>query len=166
MKHNLEHILKNGGIAVLPTDTLYGIVGSAVSKKAVQKIYKVRKRTPSKPCIILISSITDLKKFGIKNIPLKELREVWPGKVSVILPCPYKKFEYLHRGTNKLAFRLPDSVWLCTLLKKTGPLVAPSANIEGQTPAYTIEEAENYFGGKVEIFMSTKVVSSPSHQHL
>ena len=58
-------IIHNGGIGVFPTDTLYGIVGSAFSKTAVERIYKVKGRHKQKPFIILISSINDIKKFGI-----------------------------------------------------------------------------------------------------
>ena len=59
-------ILKNSGIGVLPTDTIYGLVGRALDKKTVERIYKVRKRNPKKPLIILISSLSDLKLFGVK----------------------------------------------------------------------------------------------------
>jgi L-threonylcarbamoyladenylate synthase len=153
-------ILKDNGIGVLPTDTLYGIVGSAFSKKAVERIYKVRGRNPKKPCIILISSINDLKKFGISQSLIRANRRivenVWPGKVSVVFPLPkeaQKKFSYLHRGTKALAFRLPKKKSLIALLKKTGPLVAPSANPEGKKPAETITEAKKYFGDKVDFYL-------------
>lgn len=148
--------IKKDGIGILPTDTLYGIVGSAFSRRAVERIYEVKNRNPKKALIILISSIKDLEKFGIKiNKELaKILEKFWPGKVSVILPCPYKKFEYLHRGTKSLAFRLPNKKFLLEILKKTGPLVAPSANPEGFIPAENITEAKKYFGDSVDFYIS------------
>ena len=135
----------------MPTDTLYGIVGSALNKKAVARIYKLRKRDLRKPMIILVSSIADIEKFGVILNPksLILLRKLWPGKISVILPCPSKKFFYLHRGKKSLAFRMPAKKSLIELLKITGPLVAPSANWEGLPPAKTIKEAKKYFGDKV-----------------
>lgn len=145
--------IKDGGIAVIPTDTVYGIVGSALNKKTVERIYEVRKRTPSKPLIILIPSIASLKKFSIKDIPTSILKSLWPDKLTIILPCVDKKFEYLHRGTSTLAFRLPKDKTLIALLKKTGPLVAPSANIEGKKPSETITDAEAYFGADVDIYL-------------
>jgi len=128
---NIAEILKSGGIGVMPTDTIYGLVGSALSKKTVLRIYKVRQRDLRKPFIVLIGSLGDLKKFGVKLNPrhLAFLRKIWPGPVSVILPCTGREFYYLHRGTRSLAFRLPKDKGLINLLKKTGPLVAPSANI-------------------------------------
>ena len=146
--------LKRAGIGVLPTDTLYGVVGSALSKKAVARIYKVRKRDLKKPLIILIHSISDLALFDIvlTSKEKKTLAGIWPGKVSVLLSCAHKRFTYLHRGTNMLAFRVPADVVLRTLLKKTGPLVAPSANREGMLPAQTIGDALRYFGEHVDFY--------------
>lgn len=147
-------MMKNGGIGVLPTDTLYGLVGSALSKKAVVRIYRVRKRDLKKPLIILIHSFRDLAVFGIvlSGKEKKVLGAVWPGAVSVLLPCARKRFSYLHRGTNMLAFRIPADAQLRRLLQKTGPLVAPSANIEGMPPANSVTAARRYFGDRVDFY--------------
>jgi len=145
-------ILRRGGVGVLPTDTLYGLVGLALSKDVVARIYALRHRNPKKPMIILIASMADLKKFGVQPSPQikRLLKQWWPGKVSAILPT--RKFSYLHRGTGTLAFRLPSSEWLRAFLRKTGPLIAPSANLEGKPPAKTIREAVKYFGNRVDFY--------------
>ncbi len=149
-------VLKSGGIGVLPTDTIYGLVGSALNKKTVARIYKLRRRNPKKPMIVLIGSISDLKKFEIplfyNSSPL--LSKFWPGKVSIVLPCPSLKFEYLHRETKTLAFRFPKPKKFRDFLRKTGPLIAPSANLEGQPPAKTITEAQKYFGAKIDFYVN------------
>ena len=152
-------------VGVLPTDTLYGLVGSALNKKTVGRIYKLRKRDSRKPFIILISSIKDLGLFGVKpDEPTKKiLKALWPGKVSVVLPCRTSTFKYLHRGTKTLAFRLPALKSLSDLLKKTGPLVAPSANREGKPASITIEEAQGYFGNNADFYVNSgKKQSAPS----
>lgn len=159
-------ILKQGGIGILPTDTLYGLVGSALSKKTVERIYKVRKRKRSKPMIILIHSMRDLSLFGIRldHQTLGLLKKLWPGTVSIILPCAYKKFYYLHRGKKTLAFRLPKNHWLRNLLHQTGPIVAPSANFAGRMPALSIKQAKNYFGENVDFYFDKGVLhSTPSN---
>jgi L-threonylcarbamoyladenylate synthase len=151
----LIRILKHGGIGVLKTDTIYGLVGSALNSKTVARIYKLRHRHPGKPMIVLIGSVGDLRRFSIKiNSKTKKiLNKFWPGKISIILPCPYKKFSYLHRGAKTLAFRLPAKKTLLGLLKKTGPLVAPSVNPEALLPARSIREAQKYFGDKVDFYV-------------
>jgi L-threonylcarbamoyladenylate synthase len=156
-------ILKNDGVGIIPTDTLYGIVGSAFSKKAVKRIYALKGRDESKPFIVLISSVNDLKKFDVAltSEQKKFLNTVWPlspsGRasrpVSVVLPVLQKKFEYLHCGTKSLAFRLPKNEKLRAFLKKTGPLVAPSANPQGMTPATTIKEAMDYFCAEADFYV-------------
>ena len=150
----LVEVIKKGGVGVIPTDTIYGLVGKALSRKTVKRVYKLKQRNPKKPSIIFISKVDDLKLFRIKldENTKKFLQKYWPGKVSVILPFPYKKFSYLHRGTKTLAFRLPDYPELVDLLKKTGPLIAPSANPESEEPAKTIKEAKKYFGEKVDFY--------------
>lgn len=149
-------ILKCGGVGVLLTDTLYGLVAQAMTRKAVSRIYKIKGRNETKPLIILISRIEDVELFGVKldEKTRKSLEKFWPGAVSVILPCELKKFEYLHRGTKTLAFRMPNKKSLIDIIKKTGPLVAPSANPQGIVPAKNITEAKRYFGEKVDFYQS------------
>lgn len=151
-------ILKNDGIIVIPTDTLYGVIGSATSKKAVKKIYDLKGRRETKPFIVLINSYEQLKNFGIKveKSQAKILEKFWPGKVSVILPCKIKKWEYVHRGLESIAFRMigKRNKNLFELISIVGPLVAPSANKEGDNPAETILEAERYFGDKIQFYIN------------
>lgn len=147
--------LKSGGVGIIPTDTLYGIVARAHDRAAVERVYEIKGRSPDKPCIILINRLERLSDFGIslseneRNI----LNKVWPGKVSVILPCTREDLTYLHRGTNTLAFRLPVDNKLQVFLSETGPLIAPSSNREGKSSAKTITEARDYFGEKVDFYI-------------
>ena len=162
---DIVNILKNGGVVVMPTDTIYGVVGSALTPQAVEKIYQLRKRAKKKPFIILISSIDDLKKFDIKLTDKQGefLEKNWPNTLSIILSVNSEKFKYLHRGKNSLAFRMPKDDKLSNLLKQTGPLVAPSANFEGEKPAVIIEEAKKYFGNSVLCYIDGgKIISKPS----
>lgn len=147
--------LRRGMIGVLPTDTLYGIVASAFNEESVRRVYTLKERAPTKPCIILIPSPEDVAAFGV--ILSKTRREVltryWPGPVSIIMSCGPDVPEYLHRGTGTLAFRVPNDEWLVSFLRYSDPLIAPSANPEGLKPAETIEEAKEYFGTRVDFYM-------------
>ncbi|MFZ3011546.1 MAG: L-threonylcarbamoyladenylate synthase [Minisyncoccia bacterium] len=161
----IRKVLKSGGVVVMPTDTIYGIVGNALNEKTVLRIYDIKKRAPEKPCIILIGNITELEKFNI-YLPLEQketLVKYWPGPVSIILDSPGEEFAYLHRGTNTLAFRMPKTDSLQSLLMETGPLIAPSANPEGLPPAEDTEEAKRYFGGVIDYYMDRgRIVGKPS----
>lgn len=154
---NLIDTLKNGGVAVIPTDTIYGVVGQALNSNTVLHIYEIRKRNPDKPCVILIGDITELEKFSVSlsEEQKEKLKEYWVNNfmpISIILDCAEDKFSYLHRGTKTLAFRLPVQKEFRELLFKTGPLVAPSANTEALPPSSNIDEAKKYFGNSVDLY--------------
>ncbi|MEK7612419.1 MAG: L-threonylcarbamoyladenylate synthase [Patescibacteria group bacterium] len=156
MEYSKEvELIKNGEIGVIPTDTIYGLVCSAFSPSAVERIYQLKKRDSRKPLIVLISTESDIEKFNIKpDAVTKEIfKKYWPGPVSIVVPCESKSFSYLHRGTGSIAFRLPKQKWLIEFLRETGPIVAPSANLEGEPPAKTIEEAKKYFGANVSFII-------------
>ncbi len=146
MKTENIEILKKGGVGVIPTDTLYGLVGRADLVETVAKISKIKNRSDGKGFIVLISDLADLDRFGIEvTEPAKIfLKKFWPGKVSIIFPSSDSKFNHLKKD-GTIAFRFPDKKDLVELLKQTGPLVAPSANPEGQPPAKNITEAQKYF---------------------
>jgi len=154
--------IKTGAVGVIPTDTIYGIVCSALNKAAVERLYRIRERNEHKPCITLIPDASILALFGVTlDAPLKEaLARVWPGAVSVILDCPDERFAHLHRGTKSLAFRVPDDENLRNFLRETGPLLAPSANPEGKPPACTIAEARAYFGDPVDFYVDGGTLSN------
>ncbi|HPX94388.1 MAG TPA: L-threonylcarbamoyladenylate synthase [Candidatus Moranbacteria bacterium] len=158
-------ILSSGGMGVLPTDTLYGLVGSALKKETIDRIYALRKRNPQKPMIVLISSFKDLDDFEIalNEKRKKRLSALWPGKISIVLKCDSEKFRYLHRESGTLAFRMPNDDFLNRVLEKTGPLVAPSANVEGCAPAENLEEAREYFRDAIDFYVDAgNLESKPS----
>ena len=159
----LELIAK-GKIGIVPTDTLYGIVGSALIKEAVEMIYEVRKRELSKPFIILIPNNNSLIKFGIKISESENnfLRFLWPARVSVIFKSQNKKFKYLSRNGDTLAMRVPKFKKLLLGLEKVGPIVAPSANISGQEPFSNLKKAQIKFGNKLDFYVEGTVNYLPS----
>lgn len=154
MKDTFAEKLKQGMVGIIPTDTIYGIVASARMPEAVERVYTLRNRDREKPCIILISDRSELTEFGVTptNEESDFLRKHWPGAVSVLLSCESSQFSFLHRGIHSLAFRVPDSVWLRNLLRETGPLIAPSANLKGEDAATNIDEARQYFGFRVDFY--------------
>jgi L-threonylcarbamoyladenylate synthase len=165
MNNDLLKVLIDAKYAVFPTDTVYGIHTLALNEPSVNKLYSIRGRAPSKPFIILVASIDQIALFdvSIENKTTDVLNKYWPGKVSVVLPCNNPKFGYLHRGTNTLAFRIPDKKDLLELLSITGPLISTSVNPEGMPPAKTIDEAKRYFGDRIDYYLDKgEVISEPS----
>lgn len=159
-----SHIL-NGDIVSMPSDTIYGLMALAKDKGLVTKLYRLKGRQPQKPFIILISQYSQLKDLHVSPTTSQKafLKKYWPGAVSVILPCPDSHLEYLHRGTNSLAIRMPNHYLLKNLIDITGPLIAPSCNPEGLSPAINLTEAKNYFGDKIKLYVDGgDLISNPS----
>jgi len=145
-----ETLLKPGSIAVIPTDTVYGVVARAADQSAVARLYQLKHRE-NKPGTLIAASIDQLVELGVKRRYLTAVEQWWPGAISVVIPCG-DEFDYLHQGKRSLAVRLPDNDSLHKLLETTGPLLTSSANQPGEPPANTVAEAQAYFGDKVDLY--------------
>lgn len=139
-----------GAIAVIPTDTVYGVVARAQDKAAVQRLYELKHRH-HKPGTLIAASIDQLVELGIPRRYLTAVEQFWPGPVSVVIPS-VPQLGYLDMGKMSLAIRIPDHPDLQWLLGQTGPLLTSSANPPGQPVANTMEEARQYFGDLVDYY--------------
>lgn len=155
-------LIRTGGIGIIPTDTLYGICADANQTQAVEEIYRLKGRDRNKPLIILISNTSQLSGFiSLSPFERKTATKYWPGPCSIVFPCHKDQLAYLHRGTQSLAFRLPNDPELTKLIDITGPIVAPSANPQGKPPAQTIFQAQQYFPQGVDFFINGGRKNSP-----
>lgn len=160
----LVRILQSGGTAIVRTDTLYGVVACAGNHESVEKVYDLKDRTHSKSPIVLIASLDQM--FDEYTDAIRaQLLQLWPGPRSIILPSSTAP-DWITRGNASVAYRMPDNAELRHLLTETGPLIAPSANPEGQAPALTIDEAEAYFGDSVDVYVDGGTVTSTEPSQL
>lgn len=146
-----ERLSQPGAVAVIPTDTVYGVVCRAADDAAVKRLYLLKQRA-SKPGTIIAATIEQLEGLGLKRRYLTAVQEFWPGAVSVVIPCG-AELETLHQGSLSLAVRLPAQPALRALLAQTGPLLTTSANQPGQPVSVTIEQAQRYFGKNVDFYI-------------
>jgi L-threonylcarbamoyladenylate synthase len=151
----LTTVLQGGGVAVTPTDTIYGLVARALDPEAVARVNRIRQRPPGKPYIILCARTGQLlEDFGVEPALAQGVYDrFWPNQVSVVLRVDPTRHAHLHATPSGLAFRIPANTELRQLIARTGPLIAPSANPADQPPATTIAEARNYFGGSVDTYV-------------
>lgn len=159
----IVQILQAGGVGVLRTDTLYGVVASVLHEDAVERVYGLRRRDSHKACIILAADISQLPEVA-SEVLRNFMTAQWPGPVSVVISAPDAP-KYLKRDGEGLAFRIPADEELRKLLELTGPLIAPSANLQGKEPAKSITEAKRYFGDTVDFYIdSGEVVDTKPSQ--
>lgn len=155
----VARLLRAGGIGVIRTDTLYGVVAAASNEAAVRRVYELKGRDGDKSPIVLISSTEQL--YDTPDAPTQTyLNATWPGPVSVIIPSVNAP-GWIARGNQSVAYRMPDNQPLRDLLALAGPLIAPSANPQGAAPAMSVDEAEQYFGTEVDFYVDGGVVQNP-----
>lgn len=149
---HLISLLARGDVCIIPTDTVYGIVGKLSSPAAVAKIYLLKERDSTKPVgTILAASIAQVASLTTPTA-LRAATSYWPGPTSVIVPAD-DTYEYAHKGAMSLAVRIPNDATLRSLLVQTGPLASSSANLQGQPPATTVDEAKAYFGSAMPLYI-------------
>jgi len=148
----------------MPTDTLYGLCARADDREAVTRVYELKSRSADKPVSTLIHDMSALADFGV-SVSLWQrqyLENVWPGPTTIVFAInDTGRFQYLQREAGGLSFRVPGDTALRAFLEKSGPIVAPSANPEGETPATTVDEALAYFGDRVPFYVDGGERSGP-----
>jgi L-threonylcarbamoyladenylate synthase len=156
--------LKEGNLICAPTDTLYGILGNALDKGVVEKVYRVKGRDLKKPLIVLFESVSQLESYGVL-IPerFKEgFKKLVPAPITFVLPLqpesPFKKVFF----RDNLAVRIPDDEFLRALIKESFPLFAPSANPQGKKPAENCRECYSYFKEEISYCIEGKSKNVPS----
>jgi L-threonylcarbamoyladenylate synthase len=141
-------VLVGGGICIIPTDTIYGIVAIDGQEEAVKRIYTIKGRPRSKPLIRLIGSLEVIATYSSQPVP-EEIARYWPGPLTVIV-----------RGVNEptVSIRYPSSSWLdllfCALNYRV--LVAPSANLSGRENIFSSEAIIDTFRGVVDLIVCAK----------
>lgn len=143
--------IENGAVAVVPTDTVYGIGTGAFCEASIERIYKIKERPATSPLQILTGSLEQARKTATFTPGAERLAQAfWPGGLTMILP-PSEKGRALTRGFAGLGLRIPGNAFLVSLLSAMeAPLACTSANLHGQ-PVLTDEaEVLKTFDGKVD----------------
>lgn len=153
MKNDIQNLidtLNRGGIAVVRTDTLYGVVARADIQSAVERVYAVKSRDPAKSCIVLVGDVAQV--YDNEREFRHDIDILGSQPTSFLIESPDAP-AWLLRENLLLAYRLPAVEWLRQVLRETGPLIAPSANLEGSPPARTVEQAKEYFGDQIDLYV-------------
>ncbi len=145
-------ILKKGGVIIYPTETAYALGCDLTNKKAIKKIYKIKKRTKKKGLTAIISDIFMAKKFGrISKLEEKLIKRFMPGPLTLIIK---KKEKFPDLANKEFAFRISSNKIANKLTKLFGkPIVATSANLSGKKPIYKIKKIKKIFNNKIDLII-------------
>ena len=132
-----SQIINEGGIAVFPTDTVYGIGCNPYNINAVKKIYKIKSRNVSKSFPVLVYSKELAEQIAHFNkYTRKIVDKFWPGPLTIILKITDDKLKKSLNLNNKIAIRIPNHKCTLDLLEKCNFIVGTSANVSGE-PSFT-----------------------------
>jgi tRNA threonylcarbamoyl adenosine modification protein (Sua5/YciO/YrdC/YwlC family) len=150
-----ELALRRGELVVLPTDTVYGIAAEAFDPVAVDGLLKAKGRGRDMPPPVLVGTVRaamalvmDLADTG-KDL----IDEFWPGGLTLVCRASPTLVWDLGETKGTVAVRMPLHQVALELLKKTGPLAVSSANVSGQPPATTADEAVAQLGDSVSVYL-------------
>lgn len=129
-----EKELEAGHAVVLPTETVYGLFAKALNEAAVDHVYALKQRPREKAMNLNISSEADIL-FYSKNQPpylSKLIASFLPGPLTIILEANEEVPSWINSGIATVGFRMPAHPKTLELIRKTGPLIGPSANLSGK----------------------------------
>ncbi|BAQ30735.1 L-threonylcarbamoyladenylate synthase [Bifidobacterium scardovii] len=153
-------IIGNGGLVVIPTDTVYGVACDPRNAKAIARIYEAKHRPRFKALQVLLASVDQLDELGLDlPAPLNRLAaQFLPGAFSPIAvareDCDLATVNRARQGFATQGIRIPNSAVTLRILRQIGPLAASSANRSGEESAQTVEEAQASLGDAVDLYLN------------
>lgn len=148
-------VIKNGGLVVFPTETVYGLGADGLNPKAVSAIFKAKGRPSDNPLILHVSDMEMAEKIGeINPAARKIMGKFWPGPVTVIVAKKEIVPQEVTAGLDTVAIRMPQNEVARMLIKAAGvPIAAPSANLSGKPSPTTFRHAADDMDGRVDVII-------------
>lgn len=146
-------ILRDGGVILYPTDTLYGLGADALSSVAVDAIYEIKGRNEKKPMHALVSDIDMAARYGEIDERMRAFAERLPkGKATFIVKKRHGLDTGILRGIETFGFRIPDHAFCLEMVRTFGaPVTATSANPSGEVPRLSFGEVIAQLGHRVAL---------------
>ena len=149
-----KRVIRDHGIIVFPTDTIYGIAADVFSPIGINKIYQVKQRPKDKALPVLIGDLCQLESL---ILPIGEkanriTKAYWPGPLTlVLLKGPNVPPELSPYPT--IGIRMPDLRFTLQLLQETGPLATTSANLSGSANPITVQDVIEQLDGQIDLIL-------------
>lgn len=148
-------ILTQGGIVIFPTDTAFGIGCRIDDEKAIERLFKIRRRPQEKAVPVLVDSFEMAQEYLLpisKDVREKLIKPFWPGALTIILPCKLDKVPELVRGGgSNLGVRMPDNEVVLSLIGGVGvPILGSSANFSGGKTPFQFLDIDKELLSKVD----------------
>lgn len=139
----LVELINDGGLAIVPTDTVYGIIADATNEDAINKVYEAKRRVYNKPLIIMVSNLEMLFRYvdNISEVEQKLIERYWPGKLTILFKKSSKLSGLINNNGDLVGIRYPDNDELIELMNRLDrPLVSTSANIADEGTITSVDK--------------------------
>lgn len=149
-------ILESDGLVAIPTETVYGLAGNALSEKAVSRIFAAKNRPSFDPLIVHVGEVSEMDRWALKvDERARQLAETfWPGPLTLLLLRKALIPDIVTAGSPLVALRMPDHPLSLELLRSMDfPLAAPSANPFGYISPTTAGHVADQLGEKVDYIL-------------
>lgn len=155
--NDVARIIKDGGIVVFPTETVYGIGTNGLDAKAIEKLYKIKKRPFGKPISLLVSDMEMIKNVArdITDMEYKLMNAFFPGPFTIILKKKDVVPNILTANGETVGIRIPDNEIARSLIEYSGvPIATTSANISGKESGTNMESILKQFKDGVDFYIN------------
>lgn len=149
-------LIRNGGIVVFPTETVYGIGANALNENAIKKLYDIKKRPLNKPISLLVNSIDMIEQVtkDITKLEYALIKTFFPGPLTIILKKKNIVPNIVTANQDTVGIRMPANEIALKLIGYVGsPIATPSANISGKPSGINLKDIMEDFDGKVDCFI-------------
>lgn len=146
-------IIKEGGVVIFPTETVYGIGTNGFNEESIRRIYEIKKRDFNKPISLLVSDMNMVEKVAkdISDLEYKLMEKFFPGPLTIILNKKKEVPDILTANGNTVGIRMPSGIVARKLIEYAGvPIATPSANISGRPSGTNVNDIKRDFEGKVD----------------
>lgn len=154
--------LREGKIIAYPTDTYYGIGCDLYQKKAIEKVYRLKKRSLKKPFSFICADLKDISQYArVSNYAYRTMRRLLPGPYTFILDGTRLVPKIMLSPRKEAGIRVPDSQICMALVKALGnPIITTTASNAADVPLTDPQEIETLFKGSIEIVIDGGAVPS------
>ena len=149
-------IIKNGGIVIFPTETVYGIGTNGLNEEAIKELYDIKQRPLNKPISLLVNSIDMINNIAkdITDLEYTLIKKFFPGPLTIILKKKDVVPNIVTANLDTVGIRMPTNEIALKLIEYAGvPIATPSANISGKPSGTNPEDIMKDFDNKVDCFI-------------
>lgn len=143
-------LLREGGLVAFPTETVYGLGADATNPQAIEGVFAAKGRPADNPLIVHVRDLEGMERCAVTDERVRALALAFmPGPLTLVLPARDTVPPIARAGLPTVALRVPDHPVALALLERTGPLVAPSANLSGRPSPTTARHVLDDLQGRI-----------------